>query len=89
VDGQNNSRFFEEKLIDFSHVLALSIRDLRYVKLRLLLIKKARPGSEMPSFKCNPKRRFDEFYRPSQSQDGVDIVIRQKHASVTHASACP
>jgi hypothetical protein len=33
MDGQYNSRLFEEKLIDFSYVIAVSVRDLRYVKL--------------------------------------------------------
>ena len=66
MDGQKNSRFFEEKLINLRHLIALSVRDLRYVKLRLLLIEKARQGSEISSFKCNPKRRLDELYKASR-----------------------
>jgi hypothetical protein len=42
MGGQNNSRLFEEKLINFSLVIALSVRGLRYMKLQLLLIEKAR-----------------------------------------------
>lgn len=75
--------------MDCSHVIALSVRDLRYVRLRLLLLENARLVVEVPSFKCNPKCKFDEHYRARQSQGGYDILIYHKLVSATRASACP